>query len=137
MKLLIHNKTDFICTSLHCLFYREEFILRTVVREDDVMPMLLSDPPDLFLSDVGKTRGGDDKDAFLFLEKVRVQFPSLKIVIFTLWESDELILGAKLIKASDYVIMNQPPEEIFEALRIALEGGELPANSVLRLKPSA
>ena len=59
------------------------------------------------------------------LRQVRTLSPSTQVIVFTAFDTDELILGAVRAGAKGYLLKGAPREEIFNAIRVVSRGGSL------------
>ncbi len=51
--------------------------------------------------------------------------PSPRVIVFTAFDSDERIITALAAGANGYLLKGAPREDIFQAIRIAMQGGSL------------
>lgn len=59
------------------------------------------------------------------LRALRRERPSVKVLVFTAFDSDERILGAVQAGAQGYLLKGAPREEVFNAIRVVSQGGSL------------
>jgi DNA-binding NarL/FixJ family response regulator len=59
------------------------------------------------------------------LRQMRAIHPSPAAIVFTAFDTDERILGAVRAGAKGYLLKGAPREEIFNAIRVASQGGSL------------
>jgi DNA-binding NarL/FixJ family response regulator len=59
------------------------------------------------------------------LRAIRAVRPDVRVVVFTAFDTDELIVGAVQAGAQGYLLKGAPREEIFEAIRVVSAGGSL------------
>ncbi len=59
------------------------------------------------------------------LRTLRRERPSVKVLVFTAFDSDERILGAVQAGAQGYLLKGAPREEVFNAIRVVSQGGSL------------
>lgn len=59
------------------------------------------------------------------LRTLRRERPSIKVLVFTAFDSDERILGAVQAGAQGYLLKGAPREEVFNAIRVVSQGGSL------------
>lgn len=59
------------------------------------------------------------------LRRVRAISPPTQVIVFTAFDTDELILGAVRAGAKGYLLKGAPREEIFNAIRVVSQGGSL------------
>ncbi len=57
--------------------------------------------------------------------KIEGQQVSPRVIVFTAFDSDERIFSALAAGANGYVLKGAPREEIFQAIRVAMQGGSL------------
>lgn len=106
MQLLLENSGDFeVVFSLHDA--------RTVLQNtEDVMPHLL-------LMDIDMP-GINGIEAVKMLKR---DFPSVDIVMFTVFEDDDKIFKSVMAGASGYLLKKTPPAKLLEALNEFVQGG--------------
>ncbi len=56
-------------------------------------------------------------------KKIREMYPNVKIIMHTIFDSDEKIFDSILAGATGYMLKDSHPTEIIEALKEAVEGG--------------
>jgi DNA-binding NarL/FixJ family response regulator len=66
-----------------------------------------------------------DLDGLEALRQIRASNPDARIIIFTVFDSDERILGAVESGAQGYLLKGAPREEIFNAIRVVSRGESL------------
>lgn len=59
------------------------------------------------------------------LRQLRAANPDAKVIVFTAYDTDELIVGAVKAGAQGYLLKGAPREQIFEAIRVVHGGGSL------------
>lgn len=64
-------------------------------------------------------------DGVEVLRTLRLEQPSVKVLVFTAFDSDERILGAIQAGAQGYLLKGAPREEVFNAIRVVSQGGSL------------
>lgn len=77
--------------------------------------------PDLVLLDL-EMPGMDGVET---LQRLREADPSIKVLVFTAFDTDERILGAVRAGARGYLLKGTPRDEIFNAVRVIHGGGSL------------
>jgi DNA-binding NarL/FixJ family response regulator len=64
-------------------------------------------------------------DGVEVLRKVRQANPATRVIIFTVFDTDERIMSAVKAGAMGYLLKGSPREEIFSAVRVVSQGGSL------------
>ena len=77
--------------------------------------------PDIVLLDLEMP----DLDGVSVLERVRGEFPGVRVIILTAYGSDERILDAVRAGAKGYLLKGAGLEEVLHAVRVAAAGGSL------------
>jgi DNA-binding NarL/FixJ family response regulator len=77
--------------------------------------------PDVILCDLGLPRmSGID-----VTREVKARFPAVEVLIFTIFDEEEKVLGAVKAGASGYLLKGTPAERIVEAIRDVKDGGSV------------
>lgn len=63
---------------------------------------------------------------------VKLNFPEIQVMMFTVFEDDEKIFDAIRAGASGYLLKKTPPEEIIDAIRELAQGGAPMSASIAR-----
>jgi DNA-binding NarL/FixJ family response regulator len=87
----------------------------------DAVRLALELEPDVMLLDMEMP----EMDGLEVLRRIRATRPDAKVIIFTVFDSDERILGAVQAGAQGYLLKGVPREEIFNAIRVVSGGGSL------------
>ena len=66
-----------------------------------------------------------EMDGVVTLELLRAQDPEVKVIVFTVFDTDDHILSAVQAGARGYLLKNAPRNEIFQAIRTVCEGGSM------------
>jgi len=77
--------------------------------------------PDVILLDLELP----ELDGVAALRAIRAADPTMKVIIFTAFDTDERILGAVQAGAQGYLLKGVPREELFQAIRVVHSGGSL------------
>ncbi len=80
---------------------------------------LLTEPPDVLLSDIGLPGVSGIEGARAFKER----FPSTAIVMLTVYRDDDRIFRSIWAGATGYILKKEPPGRILEAIREVHAGG--------------
>lgn len=77
--------------------------------------------PDVLLLDLEMPQ----MDGVQALETLRANGITVRVIVFTAFDTDERILGAVQAGAEGYLLKGAPREELFEAVRVVNAGGSL------------
>jgi len=77
--------------------------------------------PDVVLLDLEMPQ----MDGITVIRRLREAHPSVKVVVFTAFDTDERILGALQAGAKGYLLKGAPRTELFNAVRVVHAGGSL------------
>jgi DNA-binding NarL/FixJ family response regulator len=77
--------------------------------------------PDVVLLDLDMP----GQDGVATLRQLRAARPGVRAIVFTAYDTDELILGAVQAGAQGYLLKGTPRAEIFQAIRVVHGGGSL------------
>ena len=88
---------------------------------DEAVRLGLQVQPDILLLDLEMPI----MDGVEAIRRLRQQRPSSRIIVFTAFDNDERIIHAVQAGANGYLLKGAPREEIFNAIRITMEGGSL------------
>ena len=87
----------------------------------DVLQMVAIHDPDIVLLDLEMP----DMDGLEVLERLRSEYPQVKSIVFTAFDTDERIVGAVKAGAKGYLLKGVPSQDLFEAIRTVSAGGSL------------
>jgi DNA-binding NarL/FixJ family response regulator len=88
---------------------------------DEALRLALSLQPDILLLDLEMPI----MDGVEAIRRLRQQQPAARIIVFTAFDNDERIIHAVQAGANGYLLKGSPRGEIFQAIRITMEGGSL------------
>jgi two-component system, NarL family, response regulator LiaR len=77
--------------------------------------------PDVLLLDLEMP----DMDGLSALKQIRMTCPTVKVLVFTAFDTDERIVGAVQAGARGYLLKGAPRQELFNAIRFIAQGGSL------------
>jgi len=77
--------------------------------------------PDILLLDLEMP----DMDGVEALRQLRLLLPEIRTLVFTAFQTDELILGAIRAGAKGYLLKGAPRDQLFFAIRVISQGGSL------------
>jgi DNA-binding NarL/FixJ family response regulator len=104
-------------------------VLFTASNGQDAIRKLASKIPDIILMDINMPV----MDGIEATRSIRHFFPSVKVIMLTVFDDEENIFNAVLAGASGYLLKDEKPEKIFLALDEAMEGGA-PMSPVIATK---
>ncbi|MEM8529814.1 MAG: response regulator transcription factor [Chloroflexota bacterium] len=88
---------------------------------NQVLDLTNSLNPDVILLDLELP----DSDGVTVLQQLRSVHTTIKVIVFTAFDTDERIIGAVRAGAKGYLLKGAPREELFQAIRVVHEGGSL------------
>ena len=77
--------------------------------------------PDILLLDLEMP----EVDGLEALQRLRAAGEAVRVIVFTVFDTDERILSAVEAGAQGYLLKGAPREEVFQAVRVVHEGGSL------------
>lgn len=87
----------------------------------EVMRMVAVQEPDIVLLDLEMP----EMDGLEVLEQLKRDYPIVKVIVFTAFDTDERIVGAVKAGAKGYLLKGAPSQDLFEAIRTVSAGGSL------------
>ena len=87
----------------------------------DVIQQVASLTPDVVLLDLEMP----EMNGVQVLRQLRAEYPLAHVLIFTAFDTDELIVQAVQAGAQGYLLKGAPRDEIFRAIRVISAGGSL------------
>lgn len=91
------------------------------------------DAPDICLMDI-ELPGMNGIEA---IPKIKAIFPSVQIVVVTVYENDDLVFKALCEGASGYLTKNMPPQKLIESLKELENGGAPMSTNIARMVVSS
>src|SRR2546428_11848725 len=88
---------------------------------DEALRLALAFQPDILLLDLEMPI----LDGVETIRRLRQQQPSSRVIVFTAFDNDERIIHAIQAGADGYLLKGAPREEIFNAIRVTMQGGSL------------
>lgn len=82
--------------------------------------------PDVVLMDIRMPRC----DGLAATERARAADPTLKVIVLTTFDTDDLVLSALRLGAIGFLLKDTPPEDLVEAVRLAAAGRSMLSPSV-------
>lgn len=103
-------------------------IVATALSGEAALEELSRQTPDVILCDLGLPRmSGID-----LTREVKTRWPEVEVLIFTIFDEEEKVLGAVQAGASGYLLKGTPVEKIVEAIRDVNDGGSVIQPSLAR-----
>jgi DNA-binding NarL/FixJ family response regulator len=121
IKVAIAEDNNTLRNSLENLFNRSEG-LKCVASLSNVMNIvseLIKAKPDIILMDIGLPNISGIEG----VRTVKMNFPDIQVLMFTVFEDEDTIFDAIRAGASGYLLKKTPPDEIIEAVQQLYEGG--------------
>ena len=94
-------------------------LLFVATNGSDLLRKIPSAVPDLILMDINMP----EMDGIEATRRVKFHFPNVKIIMLTVFDEEEKIFQAILAGATGYLLKDEKPGRILEALEEAMEGG--------------
>lgn len=88
---------------------------------NDALRLALAQQPDILLLDLEMPV----LDGVETIRRLRQEQPHARIIVFTAFDNDERIIHAVQAGANGYLLKGAPRDEIFNAIRVTMEGGSL------------
>src|SRR6266851_3425559 len=88
---------------------------------DEALRLALNLQPDILLLDLEMPI----MDGVETIRRLRQQQPAARVIVFTAFDNDERIIAALEAGANGYLLKGAPREEIFNAIRVTMQGGSL------------
>lgn len=119
----IYTVDDYLLTRIahknYFLSDKKYKIIGDFVNAFDCFEALNHKQPDLILMDVELPY----MNGIEATRKIKEKYPKIKIIIFTIHESEEYILGALAAGACGYVLKNNPNMDLKKVIQIVMDGG--------------
>ena len=87
----------------------------------EALPQVLEKSPDILFLDLAMPK----MDGVQLIEALQSENSTTKVIIFTIFDTDERIMGAIKAGAKGYLLKGASRKEIFDAVRIVHAGGSL------------
>ena len=87
----------------------------------EALHMVAERTPDVLLLDLEMPR----MDGIETLQRLREQRSSVRVIVFTVFDTDERIVSAMRAGAKGYLLKGAPRDDVFRAVRVVNEGGSL------------
>jgi DNA-binding NarL/FixJ family response regulator len=130
IKVAVVEDNDLLRNSLINLFDKTDGI-RCVAALNNLMNVVSEIGhalPDIVLMDIGLPNISGIEG----VRTLKSNFPSLQIMMFTVFDDEERVFDAIRMGASGYLLKKTPPEEIVEAVKELYEGGAPMSASIAR-----
>lgn len=98
------------------------------ISAEEALPEIVNKKPDVVLMDI-KLPGMTGIQCVMEIRKV---FPTMQVIMVTIYEESELIFHALKAGASGYIIKSDSPEQLLEAIRDVYKGGAPMSSSIAR-----
>jgi DNA-binding NarL/FixJ family response regulator len=96
--------------------------LEVILQAEDgkqLLELLKTITPDIILMDIRMP----EMDGIEASEKVKELYPSIKIIAFSLYDLEDLIIEMNIRGVKSFIGKEDDPEELFKAIRIVKDGG--------------
>jgi DNA-binding NarL/FixJ family response regulator len=130
IKIAIVEDNNTLRSSLESLFNHTEG-MRCVASLNNllnVVSQIGSSLPDIILMDIGLPNISGIEG----VRTVKTHFPTIQVLMFTVFDDDEKIFDAIHAGASGYLLKKTPPAEIVDAIRDLYHGGAPMTSSIAR-----
>ena len=88
---------------------------------EEALHMVAESAPDVLLLDLEMPR----MDGIETLQRLGEQRSSVRVIVFTVFDTDERIVSAMRAGAKGYLLKGAPRDDVFRAVRVVNEGGSL------------
>jgi DNA-binding NarL/FixJ family response regulator len=106
LRILIHGTPGYCCVGAYATI-------------EDALPQLTRETPDVALVDIGLPGISGIEGVRLFKQR----FPTLHVIILTVYDDDERIFQALCAGAFGYLLKTTPPTRLIESIREVANGG--------------
>jgi len=130
IKIAIVEDNNTLRSSLESLFNRTDG-MRCVASLNNLLNVVSqvgSALPDIILMDIGLPNISGIEG----VRTVKTHFPTIQVLMFTVFDDDEKIFDAIRAGASGYLLKKTPPAEIVDAIRDLYHGGAPMTSSIAR-----
>jgi DNA-binding NarL/FixJ family response regulator len=130
IKIAIVEDNNTLRSSLESLFNRTEG-MRCVASLNNLLNVVAeigAALPEIILMDIGLP----NISGIQGVHTVKTHFPTIQVLMFTVFDDDENIFDAIRAGASGYLLKKTPPSEIVEAVRELYHGGAPMTSSIAR-----
>jgi DNA-binding NarL/FixJ family response regulator len=103
-------------------------VVGTALSGEAVLELLQQKQPDVLLQDLGLPR----MSGIEVTRQVKRKWPSIEVLIFTIFDEEEKVLGAVKAGASGYLLKGASSEKILDAIREVKAGGSVIQPSLAR-----
>lgn len=103
-------------------------IVSTALSGESALEELSRVTPEVILCDLGLPR----MSGIELTREVKARWPQVEVLIFTIFDEEEKVLGAVQAGASGYLLKGTPVEKIVEAIRDVKDGGSVIQPSLAR-----
>ncbi|MGI8601116.1 MAG: response regulator [Chitinophagaceae bacterium] len=103
-------------------------VILTCANADTIVEQLSEKIPDVLLMDIDMPGINGIHATSL----VKAAFPSINVLILTVYEDDKKIFDAILAGATGYLLKKTPPQKILEAITEVYEGGASMSSSIVK-----
>lgn len=127
--MIVEDQPQILRSQLKLLNDRPEIeVVGTVLSGEAALEEIPKRSPDVLLCDIGLPRmSGID-----LTREVRARHPGIEVLIFTIFDEEEKVLGAVQAGASGYLLKGAPADRIVEAIRDVHDGGSVIQPSLAR-----
>ncbi len=132
IKVVIADDSLYICEYFALMLNASDFCecVGTASDEASTLEVCEEKKPDVILLDIQM----DVMNSGLkLIPKLKAILPKLKIIMISVHDEKELVFEAMRLGAYDYIVKNQPSEEIFTSIKNAYEGKEYLRSDIARL----
>ncbi|GAC1564193.1 MAG: response regulator transcription factor [Ktedonobacteraceae bacterium] len=99
-------------------------VIAEAANGEDAVQLVATLHPDILLLDLEMPHM-DGVDAIRRVRAMRIDAMLPRIIVFTAFDNDERIIHAIQAGANGYLLKGEPRDNIFNAIRVTLEGGSL------------
>lgn len=103
-------------------------IVGTALSGEAALDELEKSPPDVVLCDLGLPR----MSGIELTKQIKERYPQVEVLIFTIFDEEEKVLGAVQAGASGYLLKGTPAQKIVDAIRDVHDGGSVIQPSLAR-----
>jgi DNA-binding NtrC family response regulator len=118
--ILVIDDDTAICKAIQLLLKRMNMEVNEIQRPSEVMPFLEQRLPDLILLDMNFTIDTSGKQGLAMLEKIKITYPDLPVILITGWATVQLAVQGMKMGAKDFLAKPWDNKMLISAIQSVL-----------------